>query len=299
MSTTFTVKISELGTDAALAIEDIFKRRLGGRPIIEYAYGEPAGWDELAEGGWDFVGVSEENDGAGFELRELISLAMVVGRWVPPLPLLETIMAKRWSSAARENGGPMTVAVRTESGRVVIPFGETAGISVLADAGYQDGEITSLGSLTADDYAPSLRLALGDQATSFTREAAHELAVVWAAEAAGCARRTLDIAVEFVKQRNQFGQPVGKFQAVKHHLADALMSSEESESAVYWAASDAPKLRPALEIAFGSALRTAEIALQAHGGMGFTWDLGLHVYLRQIVTLRQLALALATIVDAE
>ena len=66
---------------------------------------------------------------------------------------------------------------------------------------------------------------------------------------------------------------------------------------MYWAASDAPKLAPALEIAFDSALRTAEVALQAHGGMGFTWDLGLHVYLRQIVALRQLSLALARIVD--
>ena len=77
------------------------------------------------------------------------------------------------------------------------------------------------------------------------------------------------------------------------------MESQESESAVFWAASDAPKLRPALEIAFDSALRTAEIATQAHGGIGFTWDLGLHVYLRQIVTLRQLAMSLAAVVDED
>ena len=298
MTYDFDVQISELGVDAEAAIEDLFKRSLGGRPIIECAYGTPAGWDDIAAGGWDMVGAAEDDGGAGLGIRDLISLAMVVGRWVPPLPVLETIMAKRWSSAARESEGPVTVAIRTESGRILAPFGETPGISVLVDANPPDGAIAAPTIVAADDYAPSLRLVESDRASAISVEQAHELAVVWAAEAAGCAKRTLEIAVDYVKQRNQFGQPVGRFQAVKHHLADALMSSQESESAVFWAASDAPKLAPALEIAFDSALRTAEIATQAHGGMGFTWELGLHVYLRQIVALRQLAMSLAAIVDA-
>jgi alkylation response protein AidB-like acyl-CoA dehydrogenase len=298
MTYDFDVQISELGVDAAAAIEDLFKRSLGGRPIIEYAYGTPAGWDDIAEGGWDLVGAAEEDGGAGLGIRDLIALAMVVGRWVPPLPLLESIMAKRWSSVARETDGPVTVAIRTESGRVLVPFGETPGISLLVDASPTVGALAEPVIVAADDYAPSLRLAESDRASAISAEQARELAVVWGAEAAGCARRALEIAVDYVKQRNQFGQPVGRFQAVKHHLANALMSSQESESAVLWAASDAPKLAPALEIVFDSALRTAEIATQAHGGMGFTWDLGLHVYLRQIVALRQLAMSLAAVVDA-
>jgi alkylation response protein AidB-like acyl-CoA dehydrogenase len=107
----------------------------------------------------------------------------------------------------------------------------------------------------------------------------------------------LDVAVAYVKERQQFGQPIGRFQAVKHHLADALISVQEAESAVIWGAADAPRLYAALEVAFDSALRTAEIAVQAHGGIGFTWELGLHVYLRQIVTLRQLAMPLAAVAD--
>lgn len=297
MTIDFDVALSELGVDAAAAIEDLFKRRFGGRQIVEYAYGDPAGWQELAEGGWDLVGVSEQDGGAGLGIRDLISVAMVVGRWVPPLPLLETMMAKRWSAAAREASGPVTVAVRTESGRILVPFGESADISVLISIDSAAGVLEAPSGVTTDDYAPSLRLVESGQATRFSPDAARELAIIWAAEAAGCAKRTLEIAVEYVKQREQFGQPVGRFQAVKHHLANALMASQESESAVFWAAADAPKLQPALEIAFDSALRTAEIATQAHGGMGFTWDLGLHVYLRQIVTLRQLALSLAAVAD--
>jgi alkylation response protein AidB-like acyl-CoA dehydrogenase len=296
MSAVFDIAVSELGAEARAGIDDLLKRRYGGRPLIEYAYGDPIGWDDLAEGGWDMLGVPEEHDGAGMELRDLIEVGKAFGRWLPPLPLLETIMAKRWSAAAREVEGPVTVAVATPSGRVVIPFG---GSAVVLRGTEPDAGVRDAGTVHPDDYAPSLRPVIGDEATSFGPEAARELAVVWAAEAAGSADRLLDVAVEYVKQREQFGQPVGRFQAVKHHLADALQLAQESESAVIWAAADAPRIRPALEVAFDSALRSAEIAVQAHGGMGFTWELGLHVHLRQIVTLRELALALAAIADAD
>lgn len=297
MSAAFEIAVSELGTEANAGLDELLSRRFGGRPIVEYAYSEPTEWDELADGGWDLIAAAEDDGGAGLGVRDLIAIAMTVGRWLPPLPILETAMVKRWSEVARE-GGPASVAIATESGRVLVPFGGTSGIRVLRSAA---GAVEAPGEVTADDYAPSLRLAVAGAgtATELTPEMARELAVVWAAEAAGCADRMLDIAVAYVKQRQQFGQPVGRFQAVKHHLADALKLTQEAESAVIWAAADAPRIVPALEVAFDSALRAAEIGVQAHGGMGFTWELGLHVYLRQIVSLRQLALAAAAIADGE
>jgi alkylation response protein AidB-like acyl-CoA dehydrogenase len=296
MTTEFDIAVSEPGIEASAGLDELLAKRFGGRPIVEYAYGEPTEWDELADGGWDLLAASEDDGGAGLPLRDLIAVAMVVGRWLPPLPILETAMVKRWSSAARE-GGPASVAITTESGRVLVPFGASPGIAVLR----ANGAVEAAGSVTADDYAPSLRMAepASGGASELTPEQARELAIVWGAEAAGCAERMLDIAIAYVKQREQFGQPVGKFQAVKHHLADALKFAQESESAVIWAAADAPKVGPALEVAFDSALRAAEIGVQAHGGMGFTWELGLHVYLRQIVSLRQLALAAAAIADRD
>lgn len=296
MSAGFDIVVSEVGTDASAGIGEWLARAFSGRPIVDYAYGTPPAWDVVAQGGWDTVGVAEEDGGAGMELRDLIAFAKVVGRWLPPLPLLESIMAKRWSEAARSADGPLTVGVVSESGRILVPFGETPGI--LLAAGSDDGGLQAPATLGSDDFAPSLRLAEGERASSLTREEARELAVVWGAEAVGCAERMLDIAVDYVKQRQQFGQPVGRFQAVKHHLADALISMQEAESAVLWGAADAPSLVAALDVAFDSALRTAEIGVQAHGGMGFTWELGLHVYLRQIVTLRQLAMPLAAVADA-
>lgn len=295
MSTTFDIAVSELGADASAGLEDLLKRRYGSRQIVDYAYGEPTGWAELAEGGWDLLGAEEESGGAGMSLRDLIATAKIVGHWLPPLPIVETTMAKRWSDAARQVDGAVTVAVATESGRVLMPFGATPGIQVLTDSA--TGAVGAPEPAADDDYAPSLRLVERTAPTGFAPEQARELAIVWAAEAAGCAERMLDIAVEYVKQRQQFGQPVGRFQAVKHHLADALKLSQEAESAVIWAAADAPSVVQALEVAFDSALRAAEICVQAHGGMGFTWEFGLHVYLRQIVTLRQLSLALAAVAD--
>jgi hypothetical protein len=299
MTVDFEIAVSEVGTESSLAIDELLKRRLGGRPVAEYAYGDPVAWSVIAESGWDLVGASEDDGGADIELRDLIAIAQVVGRWLPPLPIMNSIMTKRWSSAARDSEGPVTVAVRIAGGRIVVPFGGMPDVGILAGTDAARDAVAPAVGLTNDDYAPSLRLADGGDATVFTREAARELALVWAAEAVGCGERMLDVAVEYVKQRQQFGQPIGRFQAVKHHLANALISVEEAESAVLWGAADAPKLAPALDIAFSSSLNAVEIAIQAHGGLGFTWEFGLHVYLRHIVSLRLLAMGLAEIVDKD
>ena len=296
MSVQFDIAVSDIGVEASAGIDEWLARAFSGRPIVEYAYGTPPPWKVVAQGGWDSVGVAEQDGGAGMQLRDLIAFAKAVGRWLPPMPLLETVMAKRWSPAAREVDGPVTVAVASESGRVLVPFGETDGIWLLA-GGRADAGLRAPGALAADDFAPCLRVADGGAATSWTPQTARELGVVWGAEAVGCAERLLDLALAYARERQQFGQPIGRFQAVKHHLADGLISLQEAESAVIWGAADAPRLTSALELAFDSALRTAEIGVQVHGGIGFTWELGLHVHLRQILTLRQLAMPLASIAD--
>ena len=293
MNTEFDIKVGEVGLVARDALEELYRRRLNGKPIATYAYDEPGGWSDIAEGGWDLIGASEEAGGADASLRDLIDVARVHGRWLPPLPVIESILAKRWSPAAREHDAPATIAVTTESGRVVVPFGAYPGVRILTGI---DG-VEQNASLEQDDYAPSLRMAVSEAPTSLPAGAAREFAILWASEAVGCAERVLDEAVKYAKERTQFGQPIGRFQAVKHHLANALIAVQEAESAVLWAAADAPRLEPALELAFDSATRAIEIGIQVHGGMGFTWELGLHVYLRQVVSLRLLALALARTVD--
>ena len=119
-----------------------------------------------------------------------------------------------------------------------------------------------------------------------------ELGIVWAAEATGCGQRLLDLSVGYAKERQQFGRPIGSFQAVKHRLADMRVTTEAAETAVIWAAVAPDEgARPA-RFALDASVRVAESAIQVHGGMGFTWELGLHYYLRHVVTLRELVYGL-------
>lgn len=112
-------------------------------------------------------------------------------------------------------------------------------------------------------------------------------ATLLAAEAVGAADRALERTVEYVKEREQFGRPVGSFQAVKHRLADVYVQVQAARSAAYyaaWAAStddEAPVGGLALAQAL-EALRTgAGEAVQLHGGIGFTWEHEAHLYLKR------------------
>jgi alkylation response protein AidB-like acyl-CoA dehydrogenase len=105
----------------------------------------------------------------------------------------------------------------------------------------------------------------------------------------GIASTVFDRTLSYVKERHQFGRPIGAFQAIKHRCADMAMMLESSRSAVYYAAwalaNDAPDRDKAVSIAKsygGDAARSiCNEGTQLHGGMGFTWDLGLHFYLRR------------------
>lgn len=151
--------------------------------------------------------------------------------------------------------------------------------------------------LTADYYEIALRdVLLEDEsflrAASADRPAQRLLdasALAAAAMMTGIAGNVLEKAVEYVKQRVQFGRPVGSFQAIKHRCADMAVAVDSSRSAVYFAAwalaNEAPECARAVSIAksySGDMCRfVCNEGIQLHGGMGFTWELGLHRYLRR------------------
>jgi len=113
--------------------------------------------------------------------------------------------------------------------------------------------------------------------------------VVLAADAAGAARSVLALAVEYAKQRVQFGRPIGSFQAVKHTLANMFVRTEAALAAVEGAAealdSDPATARRAVAVAASyardAAVRVAGDAVQVHGGIGFTWEHDCHLYLKR------------------
>jgi alkylation response protein AidB-like acyl-CoA dehydrogenase len=106
-----------------------------------------------------------------------------------------------------------------------------------------------------------------------------------AAEMLGAARRCLEMSVEYAKVREQFGQPIGTFQAIKHALADMLLEVENAHAATYYAAwaldADAPDAALASSVAKAyvseAARKVCGQAIQAHGGIGFTWEYDLHL----------------------
>ena len=114
-------------------------------------------------------------------------------------------------------------------------------------------------------------------------------AVGAAAEMLGAARRCLDMAVEYAKVREQFGQPIGSFQAIRHKCAEMLLEVENSHAAVYYAAwaldanaEDADVAASVAKAYVGDASRkVCGEAIQVHGGIGFTWEYDLHLYFKR------------------
>jgi alkylation response protein AidB-like acyl-CoA dehydrogenase len=114
-------------------------------------------------------------------------------------------------------------------------------------------------------------------------------AVGAAAEMLGAARRCLDMAVGYAKVREQFGQPIGSFQAIRHKCSEMLLEVENSHSAVYYAAwtQDAKAEDEALAASVAKAYvgdaarKVCGEAIQVHGGIGFTWEYDLHIYFKR------------------
>ncbi|WP_372668383.1 acyl-CoA dehydrogenase family protein [Amycolatopsis kentuckyensis] len=114
-------------------------------------------------------------------------------------------------------------------------------------------------------------------------------ATLASAEAAGVARRCLTVAVEYAKVREQFGQAIGGFQAIKHLCAEMLCRAEAAEALAWEAASGQHPLSvaSAAAVALDAAVANAKDCIQVLGGIGFTWEHDAHLYLRRAVALRQ------------
>jgi alkylation response protein AidB-like acyl-CoA dehydrogenase len=121
-------------------------------------------------------------------------------------------------------------------------------------------------------------------------------AVLGGALLVGLAAGTLDMAVAYAEQREQFGKPIGSFQAVKHMCADMLVAAETARAAVHAAAVtiDQPGVGDPDRAAAGAGLLASEAAIkngktciQVHGGMGFTWEVPAHLYVMRARVLSQ------------
>jgi alkylation response protein AidB-like acyl-CoA dehydrogenase len=208
---------------------------------------------------------------------------------------------------------------------VLVTARGSEGIEVHAvDLSLNDPRVTVEPSSTTDttrrlgqlrlDSAPARRLLAGpaaEEALAATRLRA--LAAV-ALEAVGVAGRCLELAAAHAAEREQFGRPIGAYQAVSHRVADIFMATELARSLAYWAAwavdagaTQAPLAAPAAKAAAAeAAVLAAESALQVHGGIGMTWEHPLHRLYKRAQALaafdgpppRQRALVAAALLDS-
>ena len=147
-----------------------------------------------------------------------------------------------------------------------------------------------LGRLILSEAAGTL-LARGDQARTLLDRVRDRALAGLAAEAVGVASRALEMSVEYARAREQFGRPVGVYQAVSHKLADAFVEIEGARSLTYWAgwavANETDEAPDAAAKAFAAeaAIGACERAIQVHGGVGFTWEHPLHRFYRRALAI--------------
>jgi alkylation response protein AidB-like acyl-CoA dehydrogenase len=161
--------------------------------------------------------------------------------------------------------------------------------TVLADGGWGRDELAELGFLDrAVLFEEAGRANRGEE--FFDADAPeHERFASLSLEAAGIAQRALELAVEHARTREQFGRPIGVYQAVSHPLAETYVESELARSLAYWAAwcvAEADEQAPiavaaAKSYAGDAAVAACERAIQVLGGIGFTWEHVLHRYYKR------------------
>jgi alkylation response protein AidB-like acyl-CoA dehydrogenase len=262
------------------------------REAAESGAYDPALWRELTELGWPGIAVAEEHGGQGLGAVELAVLLEELGYACAATPFLSTATA---AAVIQATGSPEQQAKwlpGLASGELTAGIGTAelaadavgAAVAVLIDG--SDAvliEAPEAEQLTSIDSTRRFATVRGD-GEPLGAGAMQRIHGAVAAEVVGICQRALDMTLEYVKERKQFGVPVGSFQAVSHRCAQMLLHTESARSTAYYAAwaadADPERLAEAAALAGAAAAdggrETTGSAIQAHGGIGFTWEADVH-----------------------
>ena len=251
-------------------------------------------WEQLANLGVTALAVPEKFDGLGADPVDVVVALERLGRWCVPGPVAESIavapvlLADDDRCAELASGELIaTVALPPDAPRAV--DAEAAGLVLLAtDEGVGDGAAGEC----HQSVDPSRRLydvtATGDSWQADVKRAYEFGALATAAQLVGAGEALLNDAVDYAKQRTQFGRAIGSYQAIKHKLADIHIAIELARPLVYGAAlSLSPRDVSAAKAAASEAgLLAAHSALQTYGAIGFTQEHDLSLWLLRVQALR-------------
>ena len=287
-------------------------------------------WKKLHEMGLCQSFASEEHDGLGLGMIELGLVSYESGFGLLPVHLalnalcgpyaLSQLLAKKnaseWGSSFDQSkvmsGETLLSGLVVPTGAITIQKNKASGGCSLVPAGAELVMIEERGSgrccivpmtdknstiqAALDPTLPWRELQLNKTEALpvvLERSLAEYIAVLDAAHLAGIAERMVQMTVDYVKERRQFGVPVGGFQAVQHQMADMHLRAESMRTLSHFAAWAADHSREQFGLAASSAIQyscrhageVVEAAIQLHGGIGFTWEHDLHLYLRRVRTL--------------
>ncbi len=262
-------------------------------------------WTELCELGWPGIAISEEYGGQGLGVIELAVLCEELGRVVAPVPFLGSAMAacvieqagtreqrERWLPGLASGETIGALAGASDGTAELVVSGAEAGVIVLVE---DDGsgrivtpaeaEVTPVAAI--DPTRSAARVSAADGAGEALEDGCPGLGralVAVSAELVGVSERALEMTVAYVKDRKQFGVPVGAYQAVSHRCAQMLLDTEQARSTTAFAAWSADANPDGLAEAAAMAKAAASSAgrevtagaIQMHGGIGFTWEADVH-----------------------
>ena len=273
------------------------------RELAEASRYDDALWTEVSELGWPGIAIDEQYGGQGLGMVELIVLCEELGYACAPLPFLANAAAgiaieSAGSDAQKEKYlpgiasgeghgaiGDDAVVIDAEGAAVIVLFGADGPRLVPA----ADAALEPLDLIDQTRRYSRLTAGDGEPLEGDAESASNRMIVAVAAELVGLGQRAMDMAVEYAKEREQFGRPIGAYQGVSHACAKMLYDVEEARSLTYaaaWAADAEPESLPlaaamAKSRASEAAWDVCKASIQVHGGIGFTWEHDLHFLLKR------------------
>jgi alkylation response protein AidB-like acyl-CoA dehydrogenase len=263
----------------------------------------PGLWQQLADMGVVGLLAPEANGGLGLDEVDLVLLLEETGRVALPEPVVDTA-AVAVPLLTELGDGRLDAVVRGEM--TACAFGDPVGALAWADSAalfvwvlkgrvVDDVGLTRRASVDASrhvfttDTGSTMTLEYDEVAIRRRRVLVDRGALATAAQLVGLADRMIEMTVDYVKERRQFGVPVGSFQAVKHHLANARLALEFARPLVYRAAHSVANGDPqrALHVSMAKAQASdaastaARVALQCHGAIGYTTEYDLHLFMKR------------------
>ena len=296
------------------AARDMLARRFTSpvvRALCDRNDYDPAHWSEMVTLGWPGLCVEERFGGLGMGVVGLVVLLEEMGRALAPSPFLSNAAAtlllqaagndaqrQRWLPRVVSGEARLGLALKSDLSSGVLGIDvDGADAVVTVGTGGMASLAEGVGSSPVETIDRTRRFSRVDAALSgepLPGDVARGLdlcEVALAAEMVGVGQRALEMAVSHAQTRMQFGRIIGTYQAVSHRCVDIFRAVESARSATYgaaWAADAAPEALPlSASVAKASAAEgawkaTAE-SLQVHGGIGFTWEHDLHLYLKRAV----------------